>query len=486
MDAEEFCLRWNNHHHVLVSVLDKLLEKESMCDVTLAADHQFVRVHRLVLCACSNYFEEMLSKQADKQAFIFLKDVSFPDLRALVDYMYKGEVNVAQEQLASFLQTAEALDIKGLAYKEGDQSKFKSGQNARSSASKRTLSESTSTPSVVSTSNNSQRPDNDNASHPSSQNQSSSRPKPPPPKKAHIVPSESPAHPTNTDADDHFVVVDTKLESEIDSDHMEDQLDNNGSEWASRDCDDDWSTSDPGMISIVPNSTREINFGPSTSDTRVNENVAGPSGTQNKTNNSTTGAASRGYEMDDQSLEKRFDCPNCRRSYKHKQHLYRHLRQGCDEMTSESTASQRDGQSSDEKDNRIICRVCHRTYKSWRILVQHLRRDNTGCARPNFIAFNQRNPRAQLSEMIRIITQESDYPDADQFHIKCPNCDLTYKFKRDLYRHLRMGCDELTTETTVASRDGQSCHLSVYRCEFCSYVTFIKTFMAKHYRHAHV
>jgi hypothetical protein len=58
-------------------------------------------------------FQEMLSKQVDKQAFIFLKDVSFPDLRALVDYMYKGEVNVAQEQLASFLQTAEALDIKG-------------------------------------------------------------------------------------------------------------------------------------------------------------------------------------------------------------------------------------------------------------------------------------------------------------------------------------------------------------------------------------
>ena len=57
MDAEEFCLRWNNHHHVLVNVLDKLLEQESMCDVTLAADHSYVRVHRLVLCACSTYFE---------------------------------------------------------------------------------------------------------------------------------------------------------------------------------------------------------------------------------------------------------------------------------------------------------------------------------------------------------------------------------------------------------------------------------------------
>ncbi|XP_046638155.1 protein tramtrack, beta isoform-like isoform X2 [Daphnia pulicaria] len=371
MDAEEFCLRWNNHHHVLVSVLDKLLEKESMCDVTLAADHQFVRVHRLVLCACSNYFEEMLSKQVDKQAFIFLKDVSFPDLRALVDYMYKGEVNVAQEQLASFLQTAEALDIKGLAYKEGDQSKFKSGQNARTNAAKRTLSESTSTPSVVSTPSNSQRPENDNISHTPSQNQSSSRPKPPPPKKAHVVPSESPTHPANTDSDDHFVVVDTKMESELDSDHMEDQLDNNGPEWASRDCDDDWSTSDNGMISIVPNSTREITFGPSTSDTRMGDNVAGPSGTQPKANNSSSGAASRGYDMDDQSLDERFGCPNCRRSYKHKKHLYRHLRQGCDEMTSEAAAAagQRDGQSSHIPIFR--CSLCSYTTYLRASLFQH-------------------------------------------------------------------------------------------------------------------
>jgi len=55
----------------------------------------------------------MLCKQIDKQAFIFLKDVKFSDLKALVDYMYKGEVNVAQDQLSSFLQTAEALDVKG-------------------------------------------------------------------------------------------------------------------------------------------------------------------------------------------------------------------------------------------------------------------------------------------------------------------------------------------------------------------------------------
>jgi len=35
-------------------------------------------------------------------------------LAALVDFMYQGEVNVVQEQLASFLTTAELLAVQGL------------------------------------------------------------------------------------------------------------------------------------------------------------------------------------------------------------------------------------------------------------------------------------------------------------------------------------------------------------------------------------
>lgn len=58
-------------------------------------------------------FQDLLSQQTDKQAIVFLKDVSFANLKALVNYMYRGEVNVSQEQLSTFLQTAEALKIKG-------------------------------------------------------------------------------------------------------------------------------------------------------------------------------------------------------------------------------------------------------------------------------------------------------------------------------------------------------------------------------------
>lgn len=40
--------------------------------------------------------------------------MKFDDLAALVDFMYQGEVNVVQEQLASFLTTAELLAVQGL------------------------------------------------------------------------------------------------------------------------------------------------------------------------------------------------------------------------------------------------------------------------------------------------------------------------------------------------------------------------------------
>ena len=59
---QEYCLRWNNHHSTLVSVMDALLQKGTLVDVTLAAEGKSIQVHRLVLCACSNYFQVIESR----------------------------------------------------------------------------------------------------------------------------------------------------------------------------------------------------------------------------------------------------------------------------------------------------------------------------------------------------------------------------------------------------------------------------------------
>lgn len=57
METEkQFCLKWNNHRATLFSVFDTLLEEESLVDVTLSAEGQFLRAHRVILSACSPYF----------------------------------------------------------------------------------------------------------------------------------------------------------------------------------------------------------------------------------------------------------------------------------------------------------------------------------------------------------------------------------------------------------------------------------------------
>lgn len=43
-----------------------------------------------------------------------MKDMRFREMHALVDFMYKGEVNVTQDELPSLLKSAEALQIRGL------------------------------------------------------------------------------------------------------------------------------------------------------------------------------------------------------------------------------------------------------------------------------------------------------------------------------------------------------------------------------------
>ena len=42
-----------------------------------------------------------------------LKDAKFTDLKALVDFMYYGEVSVEHGRLSSLLKTAESLKVKG-------------------------------------------------------------------------------------------------------------------------------------------------------------------------------------------------------------------------------------------------------------------------------------------------------------------------------------------------------------------------------------
>ncbi|KAG1660863.1 Protein bric-a-brac 2 [Nymphon striatum] len=114
MVSQQFCLKWNNHQGNLINVFDNLLGKESLVDVTLGCEGASIKAHKIVLSACSPFFEELFQNNPCKHPIVILKDLKYDDMKTIVQFMYKGEVNVTQDRLSTLLKTAENLKIKGL------------------------------------------------------------------------------------------------------------------------------------------------------------------------------------------------------------------------------------------------------------------------------------------------------------------------------------------------------------------------------------
>jgi len=68
----------------------------------------------VILSACSPFFRTILRRNRHEHPLLYLKGVKYADLVSVLNFMYHGEVNVAQEELNSFLAVAEELKVKGL------------------------------------------------------------------------------------------------------------------------------------------------------------------------------------------------------------------------------------------------------------------------------------------------------------------------------------------------------------------------------------
>jgi len=114
MGSEKFCLRWNDFESNISSAFRELREDKDFFDVTLACDDEQIQAHKVILSACSPFFRSVLRRNPHAHPLLYLKGVRYSDLTSVLNFMYHGEVNVAQEELNSFLAVAEDLKVKGL------------------------------------------------------------------------------------------------------------------------------------------------------------------------------------------------------------------------------------------------------------------------------------------------------------------------------------------------------------------------------------
>lgn len=113
-------LRRVNHSDEIISGFGRLLKTESMTDVTLSCQSGLnIRAHRVILSTFSPYFKAIFESQPFSEApwhypVIVMKDYGYSELKAIIEFIYKGEVSVPRDRLASVLQAAKALEVSGL------------------------------------------------------------------------------------------------------------------------------------------------------------------------------------------------------------------------------------------------------------------------------------------------------------------------------------------------------------------------------------
>ncbi|XP_031346961.1 protein bric-a-brac 1 isoform X2 [Photinus pyralis] len=123
MSGQHYCLRWNNYQSNMTSVFHQLLQNEAFVDVTLACKDLSLKAHKVVLSACSSYFQKLLLENPCKHPTIIMpQDVCYDDLKFIIEFVYKGEIDVSQAELQSLLKTADQLKIKGLCESEDKES----------------------------------------------------------------------------------------------------------------------------------------------------------------------------------------------------------------------------------------------------------------------------------------------------------------------------------------------------------------------------
>jgi len=144
--SEKFCLRWNDFEANVSGAFREIREEKDFFDVTLACDDNQMEAHKVIISACSPWFRNILRRNPHQHPLLYLKGVKYRELVAVLNFMYQGEVNVAQDDLNSFLSVAEELQVKGLT--QGGSGSGNNQSKSSSSASKPEPKANPSTPSV--------------------------------------------------------------------------------------------------------------------------------------------------------------------------------------------------------------------------------------------------------------------------------------------------------------------------------------------------
>ena len=114
-NSEKLWVKWKDYQKDVTSQFRKFRETEDFTDVTLVCkDGQKFSAHKIILASSSPFFWDLLKSYHHSHPLIYMRGFRSQDMVAMLDFLYHGEANVFQENVNSFLEFAEELQLSGL------------------------------------------------------------------------------------------------------------------------------------------------------------------------------------------------------------------------------------------------------------------------------------------------------------------------------------------------------------------------------------
>ena len=113
------CIQVKDHSRVMCEQLQQLRLQTGLVDLDIVCEDHHINVHKVVMAACSRFFKDQLCKQNIQGPVILrLEDFGLELKRDAVSYIiefvYRGEVNIPGEKLTEVCQAAHTLGVVGL------------------------------------------------------------------------------------------------------------------------------------------------------------------------------------------------------------------------------------------------------------------------------------------------------------------------------------------------------------------------------------
>ena len=98
------------------TIFQDLMEDDQFKDVTLVSeDDKQIDAHKVILSSSSGFFKRLLGRNMKHQhPLIFLKGVTYSNLLDLLSFIYRGQAQVAEENMETFLQIGQDLEVRSL------------------------------------------------------------------------------------------------------------------------------------------------------------------------------------------------------------------------------------------------------------------------------------------------------------------------------------------------------------------------------------